>query len=137
MPTDFEWATLLDAVDGEGTGTAYRTQTNGGWAGTNDATGAGAKMKSAATHTDTDPGDGSWAGDNVGNNATGFGVVPAGSRANTGAQLNSRGGSVNYWSSSIGYSTAAWCRYFYSGYGHVSRSYEYRSYGFSVRCMKN
>jgi uncharacterized protein (TIGR02145 family) len=134
VPTDLEWATLLDAVDGAGTGTAFRTQTGTGWAGTD----AGIKMRSAATYTDTDPGDGSWRDSaNRGNDAAGFGAVPAGRRFNNGVLIGERGTNVHYWSSSMNSSINAWRREFAYANTQVNHNVGARSAGYSVRCVKD
>jgi uncharacterized protein (TIGR02145 family) len=109
-------------------------QTGTGWWGAN----AGAKLKSQATFKVTDPGDGSWLYDaNYGTNSSGFGAVPAGYRNNNGSQFGTRGIGVSYWSSSVGSSSNAWYRGLYYNNAQVSRSLNYRSLGFSVRCVKN
>jgi uncharacterized protein (TIGR02145 family) len=134
VPTDREWASMLDKVNGNGGGTTYMSQTGTGWVGTD----AGKKMKSAGTFTGTDPGDGRWLNDaNRGTNASGFGAVPAGHRSYDGAQLYYRGIYVSYWSSAVGSSTHAWCRNFYYSYVQVERYFHNRSYGFSVRCVRD
>jgi uncharacterized protein (TIGR02145 family) len=141
IPTDYEWAFLLDKVEGDGNGSLFKDQTAIGWIGSNDATtGAGAKMKSAATfsNSETDPGTGAWLDDaRRGNNSTGFGVVPAGLRRNDGVQINTRGDCVYYWSSSVSSSSNAWRRYFAYSVAQVFRGNSSRSYGFSVRCVKD
>jgi uncharacterized protein (TIGR02145 family) len=135
VPTDREWAQLLDKVEGSGNGTTYTSsQTYTGWWGTD----AGKKMKSAGTFTGTDPADGSWLDHaNRGTNESGFGAVPAGNRLNNGAQFGSRGTYVSYWSSSVGSSGNAWRREFYSGLAQVTRYLTSRSFGFAVRCVKD
>jgi uncharacterized protein (TIGR02145 family) len=135
VPTEYEWANLLDKVDGNGTGTTFTVnQTGTGWWGTD----AAVKLKSAATYTGTDPGDGSWEEHaNRGTNTTGFGAVPAGNRSYIGAALSLRGIYVVYWSSSIWNSTLTWRRYFYNNNAQVQRDQASRSSGFSVRCVRN
>jgi uncharacterized protein (TIGR02145 family) len=138
MPTELEWATLFDAVDGDGTGTAFRDQSGTGLAGTDDQTGAGVKMKSAATHTGTNPNDGSWQDNaNHGNDATGFGAVPAGHRNSDGSQFYYRGLYVSYWSSSVGSSSHAWYRSFTYYEAQMTRANSDRSHSFSVRCVRD
>jgi uncharacterized protein (TIGR02145 family) len=57
VPTDFEWAALMDKVDGDGTGTVFTEQSfPDGWKGID----VGLKLRSAATYSGSDPGNGSW-----------------------------------------------------------------------------
>jgi uncharacterized protein (TIGR02145 family) len=142
LPTDYEWAALLDAVDPTFSG-KYIDQDNAGWYGT-DANaeavnpGAGVKMKSASTYLGGDPGNGAWQdSEKRGNDASGFGAVPAGYRSSDGARFANRGTNVYYWSSSVVSGTNAWSRNFNSGYAQVSRGNNARSYGFSVRCVRD
>ncbi|MDR0692283.1 MAG: fibrobacter succinogenes major paralogous domain-containing protein [Prevotellaceae bacterium] len=131
VPTDREWANLLDKVEGN---TTYTVQTGTGWWGTD----AGKKMKSAGTFTGTDPGDGSWLDHaNRGDNTSGFGAVPAGYRRDNGLYFNGRSINVNYWSSSVGSSGNAWYRYFDCTHARAARYLNPRSLGFSVRCVKD
>jgi uncharacterized protein (TIGR02145 family) len=132
VPTDKEWAVLLDAVDGAAA--TYVNQETTGWWGED----AGVKMKSASTYMGGDPGNGAWADhDNCGTNESGFGAVPAGHRSSNGAQFYGRGATVYYWSSSVGSSSAAWTRQFDYTNAQVTRNLNNRSAGFSVRCVKN
>jgi uncharacterized protein (TIGR02145 family) len=127
---------MLDKVEGNGAGSTYSSsQTGTGWWGTN----AGARLKSQAIFRVTDPGDGSWLEDatNKGTNTTGFGAVPAGNRYNNGSQFYNRGISVYYWSSSVGSSSNAWYRGFAYNGAQVYRNLNGRSYGFSVRCVRD
>jgi uncharacterized protein (TIGR02145 family) len=130
IPTDYEWALLLNAVEGN---TTYTSQTSTGWWGTQ----AAVMLKSQAVFTASDPGDGSWLNDaNKGTNTTGFGAVPAGLRYNNGAQFYNRGLQVVYWSSAVGSSSSAWYREFYYAYAQMRRNTSHRSFGFSVRCVR-
>jgi uncharacterized protein (TIGR02145 family) len=59
VPTDFEWAIMLDKVDGDGTNTAFQSSPvaiDGRPYGTD----SGLKLRSASTYSGQDPGDGSW-----------------------------------------------------------------------------
>jgi uncharacterized protein (TIGR02145 family) len=133
VPTELEWATMLDKVESNTTYTASQTGT--GWWGTD----AGKKLKSAATFTTTgtDPGDGSWLGNNSGTNSTGFGAVPAGYRGSNGLQFYDRGIHAAYWSSSVGSSTDVWYRQFFYNSAQAVRYFGSRSVGFPVRCVKD
>jgi uncharacterized protein (TIGR02145 family) len=134
IPTELEWAQMLDAVEGNTTYTVSQTGT--GWWGAT----AGQKLKSAATFTTSasDPSNGAWLDHaNHGTNSTGFGAVPAGRRYNNGSQFSNRGTSVYYWSSSVNSAASAWHRQFYYSYAQVNRRLNARSYGLSVRCVKD
>jgi uncharacterized protein (TIGR02145 family) len=141
VPTEYEWADMLTAVDPAGTYLA-QTGSNSGSGSTGTAgsgsEGAGVKLKSAATYTDTDPGNGSWLNHaNRGSNSTGFGAVPAGARASDGLNIYNRGAEFNGWSSSVHSAANAW---YYLLYYHVAQVYRFnniRSYGFSVRCVRD
>jgi uncharacterized protein (TIGR02145 family) len=138
MPTELEWAVLFDAVDGDGTGTAFRDQINSGMEGSNDDTGACIKMKSAATYTGADQGDGSWLDHaNRGNDVTGFGAMPAGFRYSNGTQFVARGTDVLYWSSSVGSASGAWYWQFGYSVAQMFRNNNFRSFGLSVRCIRD
>jgi uncharacterized protein (TIGR02145 family) len=131
IPTEYEWALLFNAVE---CNTTYTSQPSVGWWGTN----AGARLKSQAVFTASDPGDGSWLNDaNKGTNTTGFGAVPAGYRYSNGAQFYRRGLHVVYWSSAVGNSSNAWHRTFEYNFAQAHRYLNYRSYGFSVRCVRD
>jgi uncharacterized protein (TIGR02145 family) len=135
VPTELEWATMLDKVDGDGTGTTFRNTTGyNEWQGTD----AGQKLKSAATFTTTasDPGDGSWADtENRGTDDFGFGVVPVGYRDDT--RFFGRGADAVHWSSSVNSSSYAWSQYFYYASAQGYRALNGRSLGFAVRCIKD
>ncbi|MDR0692046.1 MAG: hypothetical protein LBF69_03300 [Prevotellaceae bacterium] len=132
VPTDREWAEMLDAVEGNTTYTV--SQTGIGWWGTD----AGKKMKSAATFTTTDPGDGSWLEDaNRGTDEFGFAAVPAGNRSPNASSFVSRGAAVAHWSSAVGNSANAWYRALINTNTSVQRYLLNRSHAFVVRCVKD
>ncbi|MDR2448949.1 MAG: fibrobacter succinogenes major paralogous domain-containing protein, partial [Prevotellaceae bacterium] len=132
VPTDREWATLLDNVEGNTTFT--NSQTSAGWWGTD----AGMKLKSSGTFTGTDPGDGSWL-DHAkrGADASGFGAAPAGGRYDGGVQFFNRGIEALYWSSAVWSASIAWYRNFSYRFAGVERHRSRRSAGFSVRCVRD
>jgi uncharacterized protein (TIGR02145 family) len=67
----------------------------------------------------------------------GFCILPAAYRSNSGSYFNYRGYYAYFWSSSAYSSTNAWRRYFYYNYATVYRINNNRSYGFSVRCVRD
>jgi uncharacterized protein (TIGR02145 family) len=136
VPTDYEWANLLDKVDGNGTGTTFTVNQTGlgAW-----GTDAAVKLKSADTYTGTDPGDGSWEFYNTsttGTNTTGFSMLSAGQRGPSGSH-RVRGTYQYYWTSSAGNNINTWLREFRHNDAKVYRLFSYRSHGFSVRCVRN
>lgn len=69
------------------------------------------------------------------NDIKGFRVLPAGLRLSDGA-FNDLGRAY-FWSSSESGASNAWCRYFDDGSASVYRNDDYRTYGFSLRCLEN
>jgi uncharacterized protein (TIGR02145 family) len=138
VPTDLEWATLLDKVEGDGSGTTFTDQPATGWWGAD----AGIKLKSSGTYannsTTSDPGNGSWLDyAKRGSDESGFGAAPAGRRYNDGAKIDARGTAAVYWSATVVRRENALFRQLYSNHGDVGRSNGSRSYGISVRCVKD
>ena len=87
---------------------------------------AGAKMKSKQ----------GWAEDGNGTNTSGFSGLPGGSRYYSGTFYTI--GKCGYWWSSTEGSTAnAWYRGLGYKYGGVSRYYDDKEVGFSVRCLRD
>jgi uncharacterized protein (TIGR02145 family) len=107
VPTDAEWTAL----------TTYL--------GTN----AGGKMKSTGTSLWTSP-------NNDATNESGFTGLPGGYRFTNGAFSNI--GNYGFWWSSSEYGTMnAWTRYLYYATGDASKSNGNKTYGFSVRLIKD
>ena len=132
VPTDREWAALLDAVDGDTTFTV--NQKGIGWWGVE----AGRKLKSAGTYVGAERGDGRWSDHATrGTDDYGFCALPAGYRRSNGSMFVTRGLAVAYWSSSVSRRGDAWCRNLNSSSAQVYRMNNTRSYGLSVRCVKN
>jgi len=69
-------------------------------------------------------------------NESGFTALPAGARDDM-SIFGSIGRYIFLWSSSARESSAAWYRYLYYSDDEVHRTYCYRNYGFSVRCVKD
>lgn len=71
------------------------------------------------------------------NNATGFTAVPAGNYDNY--NYNGFGNFAYFWSASqnSSYSNYAHSRYLFSDFAHVVSLYDYKSYGCSVRCLRD
>jgi uncharacterized protein (TIGR02145 family) len=142
VPTDFEWGVILDGMESGG-GTAHQTASSTGWIGTD----AGSRGKAACTVDDNSTSGNTYVNDTqanwyynsstLGTDYYGFRVLPAGYRYYSGSSFNYRGNYAYFWSSSAYSSTNAWNRYFYYLYATVYRSYNSRSYGFSVRCVRD
>jgi uncharacterized protein (TIGR02145 family) len=112
VPTDAEWTTLTTCLGGESF--------------------AGGAMKETGTEH--------WDSPNIGaTNSSGFTGLPGGSRGANSSGLASNfirlGG--NWWSSSEYSATYAWNRYLYYSYNSALRYYFNKTYGFSVRCIRD
>ena len=92
------------------------------WRGTTEGTNLKANSSLWSTNTGTD--------------AYGFSVLPAGYRNDDGT-FNGLGLNASFWSSSEGDASDAWYRGFYYGYASVARYDGYKSYGYSLRCLKD
>ncbi len=142
IPTHSEWTLLLDKVDGAGTGTAFQRQTAPAFVGTNNATGAGARLKAAcvclagtcatndypawtyvATYTQQQ------------SDLYGLRVLPAGTRASNGAAFRERGTRGYFWLSSVYSTTLAYHRSFWHSDSRVTYNRSNRSFGVPVRCV--
>jgi uncharacterized protein (TIGR02145 family) len=131
VPTEYEWANLLDKVEGS---TTYTRQAGTGDWGTYECQ----KMKTSATFTVTDPGDGSWLDNaNRGTNSTLFSAVPAGRRTEEGGTIWSRGVYFMPWSATCGETTLAYARLWYSNRASVERWLGSRASASTVRCVRD
>ncbi|MBQ6155937.1 MAG: fibrobacter succinogenes major paralogous domain-containing protein [Bacteroidales bacterium] len=121
VPSDAEWAELEDTVSSH-------------WAcGSNNPTYI---AKALAAQTEWNSSSNTCAvGNNLSaNNATGFGALPAGYY---GGSCYNSGGGAYFWSSTEASSGNAWYRYLgYSG-ASVYRNSDYKSNGYSVRCLRD
>jgi uncharacterized protein (TIGR02145 family) len=137
IPTDYEWATMLDAINGTTLFTNDQTDENESRLGTDE----GGKLKSTLTNTgQTDPGNGAWRhyfpwAD--GTDLYGFRAVPAGYRMYRGLWFVQRYYNTEFWSSSANDSTFAWMYELMNGNAQVNHGPTSRSQGFSVRCLRN
>jgi uncharacterized protein (TIGR02145 family) len=109
VPSDAEWTKLTDALGGESV--------------------AGGKMK--------ETGLAHWESPNRGaTNSSGFRGRPGGYRMNDGAFV-SVGYRGNWWSSTVNDTTNAWYWAVYSEFGYFFRSYCNKTFGYSVRCLRD
>ena len=123
MPSDDEWKEL-EMYLGMAKSEAFTTE----WRGTDE----GLKLKESGTNhwIDNTP---AW---NYGTNESGFTALPGGSRwYNTSfRKLTVR---ANFWSATESLSSFAWCRRLYSYHQDIYRYDDYKSRGYSVRCVKD
>jgi len=118
IPTDAEWCMLTTFLDPTVNCNTW------GWSGTD----AGGKMKETGTTH--------WYSPNTGaTNSSGFTALGAGFR-HGGNFLNLRS-NVYFWSSSEYSSTTGIYRGLSYDYAGVGRSYDYKTTGFSVRCLRD
>jgi uncharacterized protein (TIGR02145 family) len=109
ISTDAEWTTLTDYLGG--------------------ASNADEKLKEIGTIH--------WQGTNIGaTNETGFTALPGGGRDANGSFSSLRDGGF-WWTSTEADLYSAWCRGMTYDNNEVGRGYMYKSYGFSVRCVKD
>ena len=125
VPTDAEWTTLQNYLIANG----YNY----------DGTTSGNKIAKALAATidwNTDSGTGTPGNDLTKNNSSGFTALPGGNRYYGGAFYYV--GSSGYWWCSTEYNSAdTWCRNLYYYYDDLSRNYDSKSCGFSVRCLRD
>lgn len=120
VPTDAEWKTLEMAL-----GMTQASADSTGWRGTNES---GKLKETGTTH---------WNSPNTSaTNSSGFGALPGGYRNYNGTDDNV--GDCGYWWSATAYgATYAWRRYLFYNNSQVYRSNYYKTYGFSVRCVRD
>lgn len=114
VPTHDEWTTMERAINGS-TAFPYDTTTTG-WLGTDE----GSKLSLLTLN---------------GTNSTGFTGLMPGYRYADGTYY-ARSADAGIWSSSPS-GASAWFRYLHTSYATVHRDTHSKTYGFSVRCLKN
>lgn len=110
IPSDEEWSRLADFLGGESV--------------------AGTKMKSTDFWADYEGKSGN------GTNESGFSGLPGGFRYSGGA-FDRIGKYGSWWSSAETNTYHAWGRTLLYSFGLVSRVYDGKNYGFSVRCLRD
>jgi uncharacterized protein (TIGR02145 family) len=119
LPTDAEWCALEQEVDPSITCSSI------GWRGID---GGGKLKETGTTH---------WNSPNTGaTNSSGFTALPGGYRRISGL-FSGAGNNGIWWSSSEYDGSSAWYRGLDYDYAQVFRSDNTKSYGFSVRCLKD
>jgi uncharacterized protein (TIGR02145 family) len=112
VPSDAEWSTLSTCLGGDAV--------------------AGSKMKETGTLH--------WSQNTGATNSSGFAGLPGGSRGNFGT-FSFVGYYGNFWSSTeyivASQSPYAWNRYLSYSNGSISRSFDFKKYGYSVRCLRD
>jgi uncharacterized protein (TIGR02145 family) len=138
----YQWNEMMQYVTTPGVKgicpTGWHISTDGEWTTLSTFLGvtsvAGAKMKSTGT---IEAGTGLWYSPNTGaTNESGFTAVPAGSRYNNGS-FGNIGNHGAWWSSSENSAYSAWNRYLFYNYSSGYRYDNYKSNGFSVRCLRD
>jgi uncharacterized protein (TIGR02145 family) len=110
VPSDSDWTTLTTFIG--------------------DTSTAGGKLKEAGTIH--------WASPNAGaSNSFGFSAVPGGSRYDPNGEFTELGTYTWLWSATAHDPSYSWERYMEYDNAGAGRSYAYKYYGFSVRCVKN
>ena len=122
LPTDTEWLTLENEVE---TGAAIAAGATG-WRGTD----VGERLKEdGTTHWLTDAG--------INGNSSNFTALPGGYRINSNGSSSGIGSYGLWWSASESSSPVAWVRLLNHSYATSARSGNRKSYGFSVRCVRD
>ena len=119
VPSDKEWTTLTDYLGGEEIA-GTKMKSTSGW----KQDSFGMKIKSW------------WKQDGNGTNESGFSGLPGGNRCSDGA-FYSIGYTGFWWSSSEDSTSFAWFRRLYDYGGDVFRFKDIKTYGFSVRCLRD
>ena len=116
VPTDSDWNKLVISIDSgaDTTGTILQSTT------------AGILMKKN---------DALWT-TNIGTNTSGFSALPGGARNTNGSFLSIRNFAF-FWSATEIGNGGAWLRYLYLGNGSVVRGSYYKTFGASVRCLRD
>jgi uncharacterized protein (TIGR02145 family) len=111
VPSDAEWTVLTDYLGGNAV--------------------AGVKMKTTSGWNDYNGQSGN------GTNESGFSGLPGGTRYDDFGTFDSVGSYGYWWSSTEDATSSAWARYLYYSVGNAYRNYNYKHYGFSVRCLRD
>ncbi len=121
LPTDEEWCTLENEADA-GNISCYTTGLKG--------TDAGGNLKDTTTNHWTTPNTGAT-------NSTGFTALPGGGTGPNGGPSNNHGLRGNWYTSTEASSTQAWYHILFNNQEQVSRYFLTKTYGVSVRCLKD
>ncbi|MFT3681029.1 MAG: fibrobacter succinogenes major paralogous domain-containing protein [Ferruginibacter sp.] len=108
VSTDAEWTTLVTCLGGTSV--------------------AGGKLKVSGTRI--------WAAPNDADNSSGWAGLPGGNRADQGFFIDDLVSGL-WWSATSTNTTTAWYRYLLYSNTSAGRDFSLKSYGFSVRCVKD
>jgi uncharacterized protein (TIGR02145 family) len=128
IPTDFEWANMLDAIEGN---TTYTSQIGySTWGSV-----AGKMLKSSATYSGADPGNGFWQqGAAHGDDELGFKAIPSGFLY-TGREGFASRGAQAAWLVSNTTAVHFPSRLVQAGHAWVARFTYARNFGVTARCI--
>jgi len=124
IPTDAEWTALTNYVSSV---PDYQCNNNSSYI---------AKSLAATTNWNTSSSICDVGNNLAANNATGFTALPGGF-TNTNGSFYHLGRSGDWWSSTETGSSTAWYRGLYNAYAHVGRHNGDKTYGRSLRCLKD
>jgi uncharacterized protein (TIGR02145 family) len=126
VPSDSDWNKLVKFIDsGADTSVAHNAQSSI----------AGGKMKSTDTYPTSSYG---WNGTNTGaTNESGFSALPGGLRNGTTGIFSDIRSIVVFWSATVANTSSVWDRNLNSSSGAVTRTYDNKSLGASVRCLRD
>jgi uncharacterized protein (TIGR02145 family) len=130
VPTDNEWGLVLDAMEST-TSTAHSTASSSDWYGTN--AGTRGKARCSTNSSDTNP---TWSS-GAGTDDYNFRILPTDDRNGDDSSDSNRGFASHLWSSSANSASGAWYRGYNSGDANVLRGSPTRSYGYSIRCIRD
>jgi uncharacterized protein (TIGR02145 family) len=138
IPTQLEWAIMLDACDGDGSGTEFVNSVVGDDAAIgNDA---GKKLKSAySCPAELNP-PGCWfpsSLENKGSDAYGFSALPAGMRHDLSPWSMGEGRLSAWYSSSLPESFRTPMYYVHSTIANLHAYLGYSGYGYNIRCLRD
>ena len=131
VPTDAEWTIMIQTLDPMQLVNSTNVST---FTGAQSAT-AGTVMKSTVTNSSFGSGLG-WNPGSPGTNISGFSVLPGGSRNTTGSFFDIRDLAL-FWSATGIDSLYAWNRGLDGGTGYVYRLINNKTFGASVRCLRD
>ncbi len=135
VPTDEEWTELEHYLAENGY--AYDGTTYDGTETDNEARKKLTKCLASTSGWEDSDNEGAIGNNQSANNSTGFNAPPSGMRINSSGESYSAGISCCWWSSTKYESSRAYNRNMYYYTPIVGRYHDYKTFGFSVRCVKD
>ncbi len=126
VPADEDWDVLSD----------YLIANGGNWDGSTEGNKIGKALASNRGEWKSHGTPGRVGNDQSSNNSSGFSALPGGGRGTSGS-CGGLGTSGGWWSSTERSSTRAWYRGMIYGSGNVSRGSSSKTYGFSLRFVRD